>query len=89
MKLIVPTLTFCSTASVVAHLGARPVLVNVGEDFNVTPQVIESAITSRTKAIVPVHFAGQACDLDSPCVWSRGNTAESGGELTDISPLFS
>ena len=64
-EVIVPTLTFCSTANVVAHLGARPVLVDVEEDFNVTPQAIESAITPRTKAIIPVHFAGQACDLDA------------------------
>jgi dTDP-4-amino-4,6-dideoxygalactose transaminase len=63
-EVVLPTLTFCSTANVVAHLGARPVLVDVGEDFNVTPQAIESAITSRTRAIMPVHYGGQACDLD-------------------------
>jgi dTDP-4-amino-4,6-dideoxygalactose transaminase len=64
-EVIVPTLTFCSTANVVIHLGARPVLVDVGEDFNVTPEAIEAAITPRTKAIVPVHYGGQACDLDA------------------------
>ena len=64
-EVIVPTLTFCSTANVVVHLGARPVLVDVGEDFNVMPGAIEAAITSRTKAIVPVHYGGQACDLDA------------------------
>jgi len=64
-EVIIPTLTFCSTANVVVHLGARPVLVDVGEDFNVTPQAIEDAITPRTKAIVPVHYGGQACDLDA------------------------
>ncbi len=62
-EVIVPTLTFCSTANVVVHLGARPVLVDVEEDFNVTPEGIEQAITSRTKAIVPVHYGGQPCDL--------------------------
>jgi dTDP-4-amino-4,6-dideoxygalactose transaminase len=62
-EVIVPTLTFCSTANVVVHLGARPVLVDVAEDFNMQPEVIESAMTSRTKAIVPVHYSGQACDL--------------------------
>jgi len=60
---IVPTLTFCSTANVVVHLGARPVLVDVGDDFQVTPEAIEAALTPRTRAIVPVHFGGQACDL--------------------------
>lgn len=62
-EVIVPTMTFCSTANVVVHLGARPVLVDVGDDFNVTPAAIEAAITPRTKAIMVVHFAGQACDL--------------------------
>ena len=63
-EVIVPTLTFCSSANVIVHLGARPVLVDVGEDFNVTPEAIEAAITLRTKAIMPVHYGGQACDLD-------------------------
>jgi len=64
-EVIVPTLTFCSTANVVVHLGARPVLVDVGEDFNITPEAIERAITSRTRAIIPVHYGGQPCDLDA------------------------
>jgi dTDP-4-amino-4,6-dideoxygalactose transaminase len=64
-EVIVPTLTFCSTANVVVHLGARPVLVDVGEDFNVTAEAIEAAITPRTKAIIPVHYSGQACDLET------------------------
>src|SRR5688500_10969040 len=64
-EVIVPTLTFCSTANVVVHLGARPVLVDVGEDFNVQPDAIERAITPRTNTIVPVHYSGQACDLTS------------------------
>lgn len=63
-EVIVPTLTFCSTANVVVHLGARPVLVDVGDDFNVTPEAIEQAITPRTKAIIPVHYGGQPCDLE-------------------------
>lgn len=62
-EVIVPTLTFCSTANVVVHLGARPVLVDVGDDFNVQPDAIERAMTPRTKAIVPVHYSGQPCDL--------------------------
>jgi dTDP-4-amino-4,6-dideoxygalactose transaminase len=64
-EVIVPTLTFCSTANVVVHQGARPVLVDVGEDFNVTPEAIEQAITPKTRAIVPVHYGGQPCDLDA------------------------
>jgi dTDP-4-amino-4,6-dideoxygalactose transaminase len=62
-EVIVPTLTFCSSANVVVHAGARPVLVDVGEDLNVRGETIEGAITSRTKAIILVHHSGQACDL--------------------------
>ena len=64
-EVIVPTLTFCSSANVVVHLGARPVLVDVGEDFNITPEAIERAITPKTRAIMPVHYSGQACDLEA------------------------
>jgi len=64
-EVIIPSLTFCATANVVVHLGARPVLVDVGLDFNVAPDAIEAAITPRTKAIMPVHFGGQACDLEA------------------------
>lgn len=64
-EVIVPTLTFCSTANVVVHRGARPVLVDCGDDFNVRPEDIEKAITPRTRAIIPVHYSGQACDLNA------------------------
>jgi|Deesub1362B_J571_1020462.scaffolds.fasta_scaffold01639_3 dTDP-4-amino-4,6-dideoxygalactose transaminase len=62
-EVIVPTLTFCSTANVVVHLGARPVLVDIGEDYNVTPEAIEKAISKNTKAIIIVHYGGQACNI--------------------------
>lgn len=64
-EVVVPTMTFCSTANVVIHLGARPVLVDVGPDMNVTPEAIEAALTPRTRAIVPVHYGGQPCDLQA------------------------
>jgi dTDP-4-amino-4,6-dideoxygalactose transaminase len=60
---IVPTLTFCATANVVVHRGATPVLVDVGEDFQIDPAAVDQAITPRTRAIIPVHYGGQACDL--------------------------
>ena len=63
-EVILPTMTFCSSANVVVHLGARPILVDVGPDFNITAEAIEAALTPRTKAIMPVHYAGQACDLE-------------------------
>jgi dTDP-4-amino-4,6-dideoxygalactose transaminase len=62
-EVVVPTMTFCASANVVEHLGATPVLVDVGPDLNVTPEAIRAALTERTKAIMPVHFGGQAVDL--------------------------
>jgi dTDP-4-amino-4,6-dideoxygalactose transaminase len=62
-EVIVPTLTFCATANVVVHLGAKPVLVDVTRNYQADVEAIERAITARTKAIVVVHYGGQACDL--------------------------
>ena len=63
-EVIVPTITFCATANVVVQLGAKPVLVDVGDDLNIDPDAAAAAITSRTRAIMPVHYGGQACDLE-------------------------
>ncbi|HEU0120894.1 MAG TPA: DegT/DnrJ/EryC1/StrS aminotransferase family protein [Bryobacteraceae bacterium] len=64
-EVIVPTMTFCATANVVAHLGATPVIVDVDADGLATVETIGRAITDRTRAIVPVHYGGQACDIDA------------------------
>ena len=63
-EVIVPTFTFCATANVVVHLGARPVLVDTGLDSQILPEAIAAAITPHTRAIMPVHYAGQACNLE-------------------------
>jgi dTDP-4-amino-4,6-dideoxygalactose transaminase len=64
-EVIVPTLTFAATAEVVRYLGAIPVLVDVRPaDHNVDPGAVERAVTDRTRAIVPVHFAGVPADMD-------------------------
>lgn len=64
-EVIVPSLTFAATAEVVRYFGATPVLVDVrARDHNIDPEAIERAITSRTRAIIPVHFAGVPCDMD-------------------------
>src|SRR5690348_7258422 len=63
-EVILPTMTFCATANVVVHLGAKPVLVDVKPDFQIDPACVRRAITPRTRAIMPVHYAGQACELD-------------------------
>lgn len=63
-EVIVPTLTFAATAEAVLYFKARPVLVDCEPDtFNMDPLLVERAITSRTRAIVPVHFAGHPCDM--------------------------
>ena len=62
---IIPTYTFTATGEVVTYLGARPVLVDCRSDtLNIDLQTIEPHLTSRTKAILPVHVAGQACDME-------------------------
>ena len=64
-EVITTPMTFCATANSIIHTGARPVFVDVERDtFNIDPDLIERAITPRTKAIVPVHFAGRPCRMD-------------------------
>lgn len=65
-EVIVPTMTFAATAGVVEHMGARPVLVDCLPDtLTIDPQAVERAITPRTRAIMPVHYAGHPCDMDA------------------------
>ncbi len=64
-EVIVPAYTYCATANVVVHCGATPVMVDVNEsDFTINVKNIEAAITSKTKVIIPVDFAGLPCDYD-------------------------
>ena len=63
-EVITSPYTFGSTANVIVHTGAKPVFADICKDtYNINPEEIEKAITFRTKAIIPVHFAGQPCDL--------------------------
>lgn len=55
--------TFVASVSVIVHCGAKPVLIDVGEDFTIDTGKIEEAVTSRTKAIIPVHLNGRVCDM--------------------------
>jgi dTDP-4-amino-4,6-dideoxygalactose transaminase len=65
-EVIVPTMTFTATAEVVRYLGAQPVLVDVDpRTLNLQACAIEAAITPRTKAVIAVHYAGLACDMDA------------------------
>lgn len=64
-EVITSTLTFTSTAAVIEHVGARPVLVDVEPDILcLDPARVEAAVTPRTRAVIAVHYAGHAADLD-------------------------
>lgn len=62
-EVVTTSYSFYATAAAIVHAGATPVFVDTGLDFNIDPDKIEKAITSRTKAIVPVHWAGRPCDM--------------------------
>ncbi|MNJ19370.1 dTDP-4-amino-4,6-dideoxygalactose transaminase [Pseudomonas sp. JV241A] len=65
-EIIMPSYTFVSTANAFVLRGGVPVFVDIREDtLNIDERLVEAAITARTKAIVPVHYAGVACEMDS------------------------
>jgi dTDP-4-amino-4,6-dideoxygalactose transaminase len=65
-EVITTPLTFCATVNAILHTGARPVLADVDpQSFNIDPVQVEARIGPRTKAVVPVHFAGRACAMDA------------------------
>ncbi|MAF13884.1 MAG: spore coat polysaccharide biosynthesis protein SpsC [Parcubacteria group bacterium] len=64
-EVIIPSFTFVATANAVMAAGAKPVFADIDfESGNVTADTIKPLITSRTEAIMPVHFAGQSCQMD-------------------------
>ena len=70
-EVITSPITWPATANVIVHAGATPVFVDVREgDLNIDPEQVAAAVTERTKAILPVHLAGQPCDLDP--IWALG-----------------
>ncbi len=65
-EVITTPMTFCSTINAIIHTGATPVLADCDPDsYCIDPDAIRAVITSRTKAILPVHFAGMSCDMPS------------------------
>ncbi|MEC2029432.1 DegT/DnrJ/EryC1/StrS family aminotransferase [Bacillus subtilis] len=65
-EVITSPLTFSSTANTIIHTGATPVFADIDENtLNIDPVKLEAAVTPRTKAVVPVHFGGQSCDMDA------------------------
>ncbi|MFV2058225.1 MAG: DegT/DnrJ/EryC1/StrS family aminotransferase [Thiohalomonadales bacterium] len=64
-EVITSALTFCATVNAIIHSGATPVLADVdAKTMNISPKDIESRITAKTRAIVPVHMAGRPCEMD-------------------------
>jgi dTDP-4-amino-4,6-dideoxygalactose transaminase len=64
-EVITTALTFCATVNSIIHAGLKPVLADVDPvTMNIDPQDVERRITPRTRAIIPVHFAGRACQMD-------------------------
>lgn len=62
-EVIVPAHTFVATCSAVVNVGAKPILVDVGKDFNIDCEKIEEAITPKTRGIIPVHLSGYMADM--------------------------
>jgi dTDP-4-amino-4,6-dideoxygalactose transaminase len=73
-EVIVPTLTFTATAEVVRYLGADPVLADVDPvTLNLSVKTLEAALTPRTRAVMPVHYGGLACDMDPIIEFARNH----------------
>ena len=72
-EVIIPDITFVATASSVLLTGATPVLADVDENLNILIPSIKKSITSRTKAIIPVHFAGKSCKINEITTIARKN----------------
>ncbi|MDB5130264.1 MAG: capsule biosynthesis protein [Mucilaginibacter sp.] len=64
-EVIVPAYTYSATALSVLHCGATPVMVDIEDDFTISPLKVKQAITNKTKVIMPVDFAGWPCDYDA------------------------
>jgi dTDP-4-amino-4,6-dideoxygalactose transaminase len=67
-EVITSPMTFCATVHAILHVGATPVLADIGSDGNIGVEQIEKRITSRTRAILPVHLGGLPCDMNS--IWA-------------------
>ena len=73
-EVLVPAMTFAATANVVEHVGATPRFVDVDPyTLNLDPMALEAALTSATRAVIPVHFGGLPCDMDAISAFCRDN----------------
>ena len=73
-EVITTPLTFAATVNAIVHAGATPVLADVDPDsMNIDPDAVAAAVTPRTRAIMPVHFAGRPCDMDALVAIAEAN----------------
>ena len=72
-EVITTPITFCATVQAILHVGATPVLADIGSDGNIDPEEIQKCITNRTRAIIPVHLAGLPCEMKA--IWALGPRA--------------
>jgi len=63
-EVIVPAHTFVAGVSAIVHVGAKPILVDVREDYNLDPDAVKRAVTPRTRALMPTHLNGHVCNMD-------------------------
>jgi dTDP-4-amino-4,6-dideoxygalactose transaminase len=73
-EVITTPLTFCATVNSILHTGATAILADIGPDGNIDPLSIRERISVRTRAIIPVHYAGLPCDMDA--IWSLARHRE-------------
>lgn len=64
-EVITTPFTFYATIGAIVTAGAKPVFVDIKQDYNINPEQIEAKITAKTKAILPVHWSGNPCEMDS------------------------
>ena len=71
-EVVTTPMTFCASVNAIIHSGATPVLADIDpRTFNIDPEQVEARITPRTRALLPVHFAGRPCDMDALCDIAR------------------
>ncbi len=65
-EVITTAMTFCATVNAIIHIGATPVLVDIDPlTMNIDPEEVKAKISNKTRAVLPVHFAGRACNMDA------------------------
>ena len=75
-EVITTPLTWVITVNAIAACGARPIFADVKDDFNINPESIKNKITKKTKAIVPMHYAGHLCDMKSISIIAKTNNID-------------